>query len=53
MMPGKIVYNEELNNEGSNKGTVSHQVDISTLTKGIYIVNVQTERGSTFKRLVI
>jgi hypothetical protein len=50
---GQMVYNEELKDEGSYNGTLSHQVDVSSYTKGIYIVNVQTEYGSTFKRLII
>lgn len=50
---GQMVYNEELKDEGSYSGTLSHQVNISSLPKGIYIVSVQTEYGSTFKRLII
>jgi hypothetical protein len=50
---GQIVINEELKDDGSYNGTLSHQVDVSNLTKGIYIVSIQTEYGSTFKRLII
>jgi hypothetical protein len=50
---GQMVYNEELQDDGSYTGTLSKQVDISSLTKGIYIVSVQTEYGSTFKRLIV
>lgn len=50
---GQMVINEELTNDGTSNTTLSHQVDVSSLNKGVYIVNIQTEYGSTFKRLVI
>ncbi|MCW3083539.1 MAG: hypothetical protein JWP12_905 [Bacteroidetes bacterium] len=50
---GQLVYNQELADEGSYKGTLTHKMDVSALTKGVYIVSVQTEYGSTFKRIVI
>jgi hypothetical protein len=50
---GQMVINENLNDDGSGNTTLSHQLDISSLTKGVYMVNVQTEYGSTFRRLVI
>ncbi|HEX8514573.1 MAG TPA: FG-GAP-like repeat-containing protein [Bacteroidia bacterium] len=50
---GQLVISEELNDNNSGTGILSHTVDVSMLTKGIYIVNIRTEYGSTFKRLVI
>lgn len=50
---GQMVINEQLTNDGTGNTTLSHQLDVSSLKKGVYIVNIQTEYGSTFKRLVI
>jgi hypothetical protein len=50
---GQMVYSEQLNGDGLNGGTSTKQIDISNFAKGIYIVSLQTEYGSTFKRLVI
>lgn len=50
---GQLVINEQLINDGTGNEILSHQLDISSFTKGVYIVNIQTEYGSTFKRLII
>lgn len=50
---GQLVVNEQLNDDGAYNGTLTHQLDVSAFTKGVYIVNIQTEYGSSFKRLVI
>jgi hypothetical protein len=50
---GQMVINEKLADDAGGNVSLSHQVDVSALTKGVYIVNVQTEYGSTFKRIVI
>lgn len=50
---GQIVYNTELADTGTTTGTLQHKMDVSTYTKGIYIISLQTEYGTTFKRLVI
>jgi hypothetical protein len=50
---GQLVVNEELSEENSGNVTLSHRLNVSALNKGVYIVNITTESGSTFKRLVI
>ncbi|MCE3278727.1 MAG: large protein [Bacteroidetes bacterium] len=50
---GQMVINEELSGMVSANTNLTHQLDVSALTKGVYIVNLQTEYGSTFKRIVI
>lgn len=50
---GQLVYEEELSNEAASNGVITKQLDVSTFRKGIYFINVQTEYGSTFKRLAI
>lgn len=50
---GQLVIDEEVNSDGIYKGVLTHKMNVSTLTKGIYIVNIQTENGSSFKRLTI
>ncbi|MDQ3046360.1 MAG: FG-GAP-like repeat-containing protein [Bacteroidota bacterium] len=49
---GQMVMQEQLSSD-SQTGTLNKQFDVSHLNKGMYIVSVQTEYGSTFKRLVI
>lgn len=50
---GQVVYNETLASIGTSNGLITKQLDVSTFKKGIYIVNIQTENGSIFKRLAI
>jgi hypothetical protein len=50
---GQLVINEELSETNNGNASMSHHVNVSALNKGIYIVNVTTESGSTFRRLVI
>ena len=50
---GQLVYDEQLNDDGSYNGVLSHKMDVSSFQKGIYIVSVGTESGNTFKRLII
>ena len=50
---GQIVYNEQLGADGAYKGMITKQIDVSAFKKGIYIINIQTEYGNTFKRLAI
>jgi hypothetical protein len=50
---GRIVYNEQLTADGAYKGMITKQMDVSSFRKGIYIINIQTENGNTFKRLAI
>jgi len=50
---GQLVYNEELNDDGATNGSVTKQLDVSTFRKGVYIVNIQTEQGKSFKRLIV
>ena len=47
------VLNEQLDNDASNNGVLTHTINVSELTKGVYIVNLQTESNSSFKRVVI
>lgn len=49
---GQLIYSETLP-AGSSKGLLTKQIDVSNFKKGIYIMNVQTENGSAFKRLTI
>jgi hypothetical protein len=50
---GQLVINEQLSDDSAGTGLLTRQLDVSILTKGVYIVNLQTESGSTFRRLVI
>ncbi len=50
---GQMVLNEQLDNDASNNGVLTHTINVSELTKGVYIVNLQTESNSSFKRVVI
>lgn len=50
---GQLVYNEQLSGDGSSKAILTKQLDVSTFKKGIYIVNIQTEYGNTFKRVAV
>ncbi|MBL7883348.1 MAG: VCBS repeat-containing protein [Bacteroidia bacterium] len=50
---GKQVYSEQLSADGINGGNATTQISVSDFAKGMYIVSLQTEYGSTFKRLII
>lgn len=50
---GQMVHNEQLNGDGINGGTSTKLIDVGSFAKGVYIVSLQTEYGSTYKRLVI
>ncbi len=50
---GQMVLNEQLDNDSSNNGVLTHTINVGEFTKGIYIVNLQTENSSSFKRVVI
>ncbi|MGQ0828457.1 MAG: LamG-like jellyroll fold domain-containing protein [Bacteroidota bacterium] len=50
---GQLVYNEELSADGVSNGVIIKQMDVRTFRKGIYFINMQTEYGSAFKRIVI
>lgn len=50
---GQMVINEQLGANHNGTGNLTHTINVSALPKGMYIVNVQTEYGSSFKRLII
>jgi len=50
---GQLVYNESLSGDVSNKGLLTKQIDVSAFRKGIYIMNIQTESGNTFKQVAV
>lgn len=50
---GQVVYDEALSGDGTTNGTMQHKINVSNYTKGVYFLNLQTEYGNTFKRLVI
>jgi hypothetical protein len=50
---GQVVYSEQLNDASGATGTSNKQIDVSSFAKGMYILSVQTEYGSTYKRIVI
>lgn len=50
---GQLVYAEELAADGAYQGVITKKLDVSSYRKGIYIISVQTEYGSTFKRIAI
>ncbi len=50
---GQVVFSEQLNDASGATGTSNKQIDVSNFAKGMYILSVQTEYGSTYKRIVI
>ncbi|MBK7181751.1 MAG: T9SS type A sorting domain-containing protein [Bacteroidetes bacterium] len=50
---GQVVFSEQLNDASGATGTSNKQIDVSSFAKGMYILSVQTEYGSTYKRIVI
>lgn len=50
---GQVVFSEQLNDASGATGTSNKQIDVSAFAKGMYILSVQTEYGSTYKRIVI
>jgi hypothetical protein len=50
---GQVVYNHQIKDDGTNAGTVKHQINIASFSKGVYFVSVTTEAGRTMKRLII
>ncbi|MBA3706763.1 MAG: T9SS type A sorting domain-containing protein [Bacteroidetes bacterium] len=50
---GQVVYNEQLSGDTANNGLITKQVDVSLFRKGIYTLNMQTERGNSFTRFAV
>lgn len=50
---GQLVSSEPLEGSSANGDILTHTVDASTFNKGVYIVNIQTEFGNSFKRVII
>ncbi|MBN8694904.1 MAG: VCBS repeat-containing protein [Bacteroidetes bacterium] len=50
---GKVVYNEQLNDESGTTGSNIKQINVESFAKGMYILSVQTSYGSIHKRVVI
>jgi hypothetical protein len=50
---GQLVSTEQLKDNTNGVGMNSHQMDVSSLPKGMYIVSLLTEYGSTYKRIVV
>lgn len=49
-LTGKIVFSKNL---GTLQGSSKQMLDVSTITKGIYLLNVLTEKGKESKKIVI
>ncbi len=50
---GQLVYDQAFAAGSANNGTLTKTLNTSSFPKGVYIVNMQTENGNAFKRLVI
>ncbi len=50
---GQMVYNEMLKSNKSISGTIINQLNVSEFEKGIYIIRIQSEKGSAFRRITI
>lgn len=50
---GQLVVNEQLDNDPTNNGVLTHTINVGEFTKGVYIIHLQTENSSSFKRVVI
>ncbi len=50
---GQLMYSLPVQSSDASNGVFIKKLDISSYPKGIYIVNLHTENGNTFKRLVI
>ena len=49
-MKGEIVYNQNL---GNFKGTFDKQLDLSSLSKGIYILRLIGDQGTSYEKIVL
>ena len=49
-LKGETVYSQDL---GNFKGTFDKQVDLSSLAKGIYILRLISDRGTTNEKIVL
>lgn len=47
---GKVVYAEEMNYNG---GQFQHRFDISNLSEGFYIMNIETAQGKTVRKFIV
>jgi hypothetical protein len=45
---GKKVFSEELHGKNS-----MHQLNLSSVETGIYIVQIETEKGSIYKKMIV